>query len=430
MKKILFVGDLRTVNNYGAVATTEALLKLLSAEAFDTEFKYIEFRSLYSPTPVNGFPKEKPTANSIYRRVVKSMIPAFVLKKIRQVLIRKNALLDATKDFVPYKYSQFESYYERMKSGQSLQYEKNLLDWADIVYINGEGNIVNGTDSYGKYRMGARYILFLAWLSKVKYNKPTLILNHTVDPRNYNAFEIISAVYPLLDQVLVRETLSLPVLREHGVNNARFVPDALFSYKPAVEWEPSEELKKQIDFSHPFICIGDSSGVKNAYSHVSWNVIDVFTEIIHELKNIAPQIIFIDGYNGNNEDINEVIRKNNIGYVNFQNCNYHDLLHVLQRSMLFISGRWHASILCTLANTPILLWGADSHKTRSLYTLLDYNYRFFEVASLPANIPELIDEARKIINDTDRIKENMKQKVAKYSNAAWENATILEQYVR
>lgn len=424
MKNILFVGDLRSANNYGAVATTESLVRLLHDQEYDAEYKYIDYKSLYKPTPQIGFSNNKKTYFSIVKDAAKHFFPKLLIKFFKT----KRSLNQV--DFVPYKLSQFESYFSKMIAGQSLQYEKNLLEWADIVYINGEGNIVNGTDSNGKYRMGARYLLFMAWLSKVKYNKPTLILNHTVDPRNYNAFEIISAVYPLLDQVLVRETLSLPVLKEYGVNNARFVPDALFSYKPAVEWEPSEELKRQIDFSRPFICIGDSSGVKNAYSHVSWNVIEVFTEIILELKNIAPQIIFVDGYNGNNEDINEVIRKNNIGYVNFQNCNYHDLLQVLKRSMIFISGRWHASILCTLANTPILLWGADSHKTKSLYTLLDYNYRFFEVASLPANIPELIDEARKILKDTDSIKENMKQKVEMYSIAARENATILEQYVR
>ena len=41
-----------------------------------------------------------------------------------------------------------------MQKGLCLQYEKRMLEWADIVYINGEGNIVNGTDRYGKYRMG------------------------------------------------------------------------------------------------------------------------------------------------------------------------------------------------------------------------------------------------------------------------------------
>ena len=119
-----------------------------------------------------------------------------------------------------------------------------MLEWADIIYINGEGNIVNGTDQYGKYRMGARYILFMAWVSKIKYNKTTLMVNHTVDPNNSNAFEMISHIYPHLDEVYVREPLSLPILEKYKINNGKFVPDALWAYKPSKHWEIPDILKR------------------------------------------------------------------------------------------------------------------------------------------------------------------------------------------
>mgnify|MGYP000677091129 CR=1 FL=1 len=152
-------------------------------------------------------------------------------------------------------------------------------------------------------------------------------------------------------------------------------------------------FKKGIDFSKPYICLGDSSGIKNAYNQVKWDVFQVLSEIVDRLRGITPQIIFVDGYSGGNEDINELVKKKRLGRVNLNNCNYHDLYHVLEGASLFISGRWHASILCTLANTPILLWGSDSHKTKSLYTLLEYKYPFFEVATLPVNIDELIRDS-------------------------------------
>ncbi len=41
MKNLLFIGDLRTANNYGAVATTEALDRLLKNECYDINIKYI-----------------------------------------------------------------------------------------------------------------------------------------------------------------------------------------------------------------------------------------------------------------------------------------------------------------------------------------------------------------------------------------------------
>ena len=51
--------------------------------------------------------------------------------------------------------------------------------------------------------------------------------------------------------------------------------------------------------------------------------------MIGELKKIYDQIIFIDGYSGKNEEINDVIRHNGLLSVNLNNCSYHELYYVL-----------------------------------------------------------------------------------------------------
>ena len=428
-KKILFIGDLREVENYGAIATTEALLELFNDELVDYELKVIKARSMYQPTPVDGFKRKSPHSNNIkynFKRIARDLLPNKVKSCIRE--LRRGNVVDFDKhDFVPYKFSQFERYFQFMQKGEFFQYEKKLLEWADYVYINSEGNIVNGTDEYGRYRIGARYILFLAWVSKIKYSKHIVIANHTVDPRNPNAFEMISNIYPYLDKVLVREPLSIELLNKHGVFNAQFVPDALFSYKADSNWIPSDKLKNIVDFSKPYICIGDSSAFQKKYAPVKWNVVQVFNIIISELKKICPQIIFIDGFNGEDEDVCKILEKTRINSVNLNTCNYHDLYHILQGGLIFISGRWHASILSALANTPVLLWGSDSHKTKALYPLLDYKYRFFELQSLPANIPELISEAKKIITESADIKKLLASKILDYSELSKRNATVLNE---
>lgn len=422
MKKILFIGDLRSASNYGAVATTESLIRLLQNEKYDIDIRYIDYRSLYHPTPSNGY---KPLSEQSIFLKIKRIIPFKVKKLIRSIQYRNSK----PNDFVPYKWTQYEEYYNRMMSDDILQFEKRMLEWADIIYINGEGNIVNGTDRYGKYRMGARYILYMAWLSKMKYAKPTLIVNHTVDPNNWNAFEMISHIYPFLDVVSVREKLSVELLKQHGIQNVLYIPDALWTYKPISNWVPSDALKKEIDFSKPYICLGDSSGIKNAYNSVKWNVSDVLGVIIDELYKVVPQVVFVDGFNGSNEDINRLVHRKKIGRVNFYNCSYHDLFHVLKNASLFISGRWHASILSVLANTPILLWGSDSHKTKSLYPLLDYKYQFFEVSTLPVNIDKLIDTSREILADSKILKNQMRVKSEEFSVAAIENVKLLQKYI-
>lgn len=170
--------------------------------------------------------------------------------------------------------------------------------------------------------------------------------------------------------------------------------------------------------------MGDSSGFKNAYSSVPWNVPTVLNELVKALKGICPQIVFVSG----NTEM-EYVDKMGIAGVNIDNCPYEDLIQILHRATLFISGRWHASILSCIAKTPILLWGSDSHKTRSLYPLMEYKYRFFEVSTLPVNIPELVEEAKRIIADGENIKKTFSQKVSEYSVLARRNGEILKGYV-
>ncbi|MGQ1946431.1 polysaccharide pyruvyl transferase family protein [Geofilum sp. OHC36d9] len=423
--KILFVGDLRTANNYGAIATTETLNNMLVQAIPDAEIQYIDYRSLYFPTPVSGWPASSDGVatkiKGMVKLVAKKVLPIFLRRLVKQLLFSAKK----SSSYVPYKVSLYDEYYARLQKGEILGFEKRMLEWADMVYINGEGNIVNGVDKYGKYRNGGLYILFMAWLAKEKFQKKTFMVNHTVDPANKDVFEMIEKVYPGLDKVYVRETLSLAKLQEVGVDNGVFVPDALFGYQPIQNWQPSAKLLRQIDFSKPYICIGDSSGIKNMYNQVKWDVVKVLSELIEKLKDVMPQIIFVDGYNGGNSDVNKVVRNTNIGIVNLKNCSYHDLFYVLQGAEIFVSGRWHASILSVLANTPILLWGSDSHKTKSLYTLLDYPYSFYEVNTFPIHIDEMVNEVKKIIQEKLQVKRLLNEKLSVLSGRAIENVAFL-----
>lgn len=425
MKKILFIGDLRSAHNYGAVATSEAMIRMIDELCSLCEVKYLDFRSLYNPTPPNGFPPYSYHNRKHLKNRIAKYVPEIVKRGIKKTINLFTIMKSVSHDYYPYKFCQYNDYYLAMQNGRIMQYEKKMLEWADIVLINGEGNIVHGTNNEGKYRMGARYILFMAWLAKTKFNLPTLMVNHTVDPANCNAFEMIENIYPLLDKVYVREKLSLDVLANHGVTNAEFVPDALFAYHPDFDsWKPTPFLCKEIDFSKPYICVGDSSGFKNAYSGVPWNVPAVIKKLVNELQTICPQIVFVSG----NTDL-EFIRKMGIVGLDINNCPYEDLIQVLHRASIFISGRWHASILSCIASTPILLWGSDSHKTRSLYPLMDYKYRFFEVSSLPVNISEIVFEAKKILNESDIIKKQFREKVHEYSSMAKRNVAILKEFL-
>ena len=56
-------------------------------------------------------------------------------------------------------------------------------------------------------------------------------------------------------------------------------------------------------------------------------------------------------------------------------------------------------------------------------------YPFFEVATLPVNIDDLIETAQVIINDSSAIQADMAMYSKRYAALAAENAKVLKDYV-
>ena len=427
MKNVLLIGDLRTmINNYGACATSELLINGL--KSCDINLKCIDARSMWNETPKDGWEtdtveyakqclldSEKNEKRSRLRHFVKSIPIIYYLNSKRK---------ENRKIFIPYDYSQYKEYADRVINGEKMIYEKKLIDNADIVLINSEGNIVKGTDSNGYYRLGGLYVLFIAYLSKVVLNKPTYIINHGVDPGNRDIIDIIKNVYPLLDGVFVRENLSIDLLRKWGVTNTKFVADALFLYnKTKIEAHHCDVYLSQRDYSKKLVCIGDSSGMKSPYNKVGWDVIDFYKKLINKYQENGYQVAFVDGFNGLNYDVNEIVKQTKCIHLKMLNCSFEELYKVFEEAEIYVSGRWHTSILAVQAGTPIILWGADSHKTEALYDLLDYKMRFFEVASLPLHIDDIFKESLKAINEFK--KDEMSDKVKLLSDSAEYNYKII-----
>ena len=386
---ILFIGDNRSAANYGSIATTECLLNLIKAKVTTNDcIKIIDRKSYDHATPVNGF------ENTIKQKA-KQVIPLRIWQKMqhaRNAFKRPPSMPNSLTSYiklyhVPCLYEQFESYFNEMNKGNILQYEKSLLNWADIVIINGEGAIVNGINCHGVYNGGGRYAIYMAWLSKIKFNKVTALINLTVDPGNNDAWKMLTHTLPSLDYLYLREPLSIHKLEDHGISNGKYVPDALFTYKE--DEDTIDDVRNYFNLADKFIVLGDTSAFNTTeyQRSVRWNIEQFYKLLVPKLQALGVQVVLLDGFNGKNTMIDSAYkrlsRRYNMPIVNLSNCDYHKLYYVFKHSLLFISGRWHASILASLSNTPLLLFGSDSHKTKALYSILNYPYPFFDVNTLP-----------------------------------------------
>ena len=400
---VLFIGDLRPALNYGAIATSDCLMKLVGKEiTSEDSIKFIEYKSFIYNTPPGGwgdwvYPKKevkKKKSSTKFKRaiiLVRKVLKYVSNKKNKKKSSPKNTIMQRA-THVPSLWREYERFYNQAINGNILQYEMSLLNWADVVIINSEGNLVHGIDQFGCYKPGARYVLFISYLAK-KLKKHVSIVNHVIDPEGDDAVEMIKNVYPSIDTIWVRDPISKKRLIDIcNECKPKYVPDAVFSFETDPDWEPNSKLSSIIDFSNPYVCLGDSSGIQSLASRVKWDIKSVYSDIVKELQSVCPQIIIIDGFRGNNKKINDLVKTYKLPRLNLYNCPYEDLIEVLGRAKCFISGRWHATIMGLLSGTPFVSWGSDSHKTYSLTELFEYPFKFYNVKTLPLHISDIRDD--------------------------------------
>jgi hypothetical protein len=415
-RRILLIGDLRPAFNYGAVATCDVLIaRIRERLSPDDELRIIDYRSFFTQTPLAGFqtwsyPVYPKDPLKLRRLLMREKLRATLRDFKRKARGKSSAAIDP----LPARWKDYPAFSQSVMNGVLFPYEKHLFEWADEVIINSEGNIVNGIEPTGKYRRGARYVLAMAYLAQFVFKKPTSIINFTVDPKNPDAEEIIREIFPHLERVIPREPLSIPELHRIGVTReVNWAPDILFSYKPnSKAQEQASMLMGHLNLpSSNYVCLGDSSGLRSLASVVKWDVEGVFATLIGRIRSeLGKEVVLIDGFNEIHPALNRIASRMNVPKVSLLNCSYESLIEVLSKADLFISGRWHASIMASLNGTPFLLWGSDSHKTRALHVIFESPYRFFHVDSLPIHLDDLIDDARAILAAGPTLRESIKDR--------------------
>ncbi len=82
---------------------------------------------------------------------------------------------------------------------------------------------------------------------------------------------------------------------------------------------------------------------------------------------------------------------------------------ILANARLFISGRYHPTILASLGGTPCIFLGSSGHKMHSLQKLLEYEYiREFPVFPLLEDIHEIKELAKTYIERGDPMRDKIK----------------------
>lgn len=390
---VFFLSDNRNRRNWGCRSTSKALKDLVAEK---NEIIY----TVYGNNTISYQPF-----------ALRDKIYSFK-DRVRMALCRRNILRDYLLRTDPYniiKSSVEESYrmYKRMLLNNPLSYYKEIDDnlrVCDALVCNGEGTLI--------FTNPPRYdTIFYALIFKLaqEYGKKTYMLNAMFSDfpgkgRNEVVLNECKEIFYNCTLITARDPLSYEYYKKNIGDNVVYVPDALFSwtkygdYLPLAKRNPKafisfpeyDDKIEDFDFSKPYICLSGSS-------LVAWNqekAREAYTELAKTLKKNF-RVIVVPTCDGD-RFLRKVAKEADCPLVPVE-TNIFMGMSILANADVFVSGRWHPSILASLGGTPCVFMGSNSHKTLALQYMLEYPEKK-EYSAIPMK-----DEINNIVEDCKRL---------------------------
>lgn len=245
----------------------------------------------------------------------------------------------------------------------------NKINSADAIIINGEGTIHGLKDP-------PLNILYLAYISKIFFNKHVEIINHSVFPEDNLIIEnnqtklFYQEIYKILDYVAVRERLSLNILKELGVP-ATLSFDCLPIYI-------KEHYQKKIETRSKNLVVAGSASFNNSN-------LDSIVKYINWMDKNGFEINLLIGANNFKSSDSQMVnflddeKIVNFFKQNFSHINWHlidaksmnEWLNAIAEAELLVSGRFHHSIAAACLGTQFIALNSNTPKLDGLMQILE-----------------------------------------------------------
>jgi polysaccharide pyruvyl transferase WcaK-like protein len=300
---------------------------------------------------------------------------------------------------------------------------------ADLVVVHGEGDLVFATPP----RREALFLLGMAALG-THLGKKVAFVNALVSdcPTTGRNLSVLSAARTVLSKcsaVVLRDRESFDyVRREMPAVSPDLVPDSLFTWFPLIDRLRSEipangdlllpfpgdrENHGKINFSKPYICIGGSAAaVANPQK-----AIEHYSQMVEKAKTLGFEIYLTEN-DGRDEFLRAVAARTRTAYIPVHTSIF-AAGAILANARLFISGRYHATILASIGGTPCIFLGSSAHKMRSLQEVLEYDHiREFPVFASADEYEEIVSLSREYLRRGRELREKIRSVARKRCDEA------------
>ena len=299
--------------------------------------------------------------------------------------------------------------------GQGLVEVLPLLAGCDLVFMNGENFIRPGT-------MKGRRLLMLAYLAKVVFGKPVVLANLTLDLSEPALAEMAAQVLPLLDEVQIREAVSVEQYRTH-VPQARFVEfaDVGWTARPAplAAWAAMARRDGHFnawpdrcaafDPSRPYVTVSASSAFVGAGEN--GGPAEAFLALSRRLAGEVAQVVLVAPCEVDAAIMRKVQAATGFPLLGL-NLPVLQGIDVLGNARVHVGGRWHPGIFAATGGTPLVAMGANTHKMATLMQQLHPDEPVFDALALASQVEAIVAHAKAQVDAGPELRTRVLQQAA------------------
>lgn len=392
MDDILFISDTSDGQNWGCYETSRQLRNLLleSVNIQHTVF----LNEIRDPTRTTVRPSLTDIQYLIGEslKIFESSSPIY-----RRLLDHGFRPAKHTFDIYPRVIDQFENKSELFLESELFDKYFPDPDKIDQVVINGEGSI------HGN-RTKSRILLFFAFIWQVKLNKPTHIVNHTLQIDTPELKEMIEVIYPQLNSIAFREPISKSEYHSKigDTDNTIQAADTAWLLEESLTktdlntilrqggmsvWHPTE-IQPTFDFTDRYICLSGGSG----FGHGKEDS-EKISKIVQSLldKDVDANILLVAPAQHDEHILLRVAESFSLPLAKVSNNSLVGA-SIIGNSELYLGGRWHGSIFALLNDSQLVNFEANTFKMNALKQALNYDQPIYSANNIYGELEKITDD--------------------------------------
>jgi len=393
--KILHIGDGRNGLNWGARGASIALSQMLSRIADEVL--------------TIGSTKNVATGTILPERWAKFLYVrrGYLLPRL---YVHLEKLLGAKFDFVePDPQKGLENILRYREDNDRLDTFCKQVQRVDAVVVDGDGTPILKAQRRGLSKR-LTFIELAHHFDTPAYFVNSMISDCPIEGRNHQMARWVADSLLKCQGIGLRDARSIAILKEIEPRvKPELIPDSLFNWYHYMEdlernlpangdfLLPHKEVESRyfsrLRFDEPYICIGGGAGAARNHERATSR----YCRLVRDLKELDMNVYLTPACVGD-AFLYDVAKATNTPIVP---ASVPILIGaaILAQARLYVSGRYHPSIMAALGGTPEIFLNSDSHKTQSLQELLGYDQpSVFSAFPTEAECGQIAEKARLLLD--------------------------------